>query len=92
MGGVTVGLGSVIGAGSVVVKDVCPFVVVVGNPCNPVRRIFSDQVLRSHLVEIGYADNFATEVMKRRSVCLNGIAVPVLDKTEIYPEVIYEKL
>jgi len=37
--GVTVGRGSVIGAGSVVTRDISPGVVAVGNPCRPIRPI-----------------------------------------------------
>jgi maltose O-acetyltransferase len=37
--GVTIGHASVIGAGSVVTKDIPPRVVAVGNPCRPIREI-----------------------------------------------------
>ena len=37
--GVTVGEGSVIGAGSVVTKDIPPGCLAVGNPCRPVRQL-----------------------------------------------------
>jgi maltose O-acetyltransferase len=37
--GVTIGQGTVIGAGSVVTKDIPPGVVAVGNPCRVVREI-----------------------------------------------------
>lgn len=39
MPGVTVGDGSVIGAGSVVTKDIPAGVVAVGNPCKVLRKI-----------------------------------------------------
>ena len=38
-GGVTIGEGSVIGAGSVATKDIPPMVVAVGNPCRVIRKI-----------------------------------------------------
>ena len=38
-GGVTIGKGSVIGAGSVVNKDIPPGVIAVGNPCKVLRQI-----------------------------------------------------
>lgn len=38
-GGVTIGQGSVIGAGSVVNKDIPPMVVAAGTPCRVVREI-----------------------------------------------------
>lgn len=37
--GVRIGDGAVIGAGSVVVRDIPNYVVAVGNPCRPIRRI-----------------------------------------------------
>lgn len=36
--GVTIGRKSIIGAGSVVVSDIPPFCVAVGNPCRPIKR------------------------------------------------------
>lgn len=38
-GGVTIGEGSVIGAGSVVTKDIPPMVVAAGNPCRVIRKV-----------------------------------------------------
>lgn len=38
-GGVTIGQGSVIGAGSVVTKDIPPMVVAAGNPCKVIRKV-----------------------------------------------------
>ncbi len=38
-GGVTIGKGSIIGAGSVVTKDIPEGVIAVGNPCKVIRRI-----------------------------------------------------
>ena len=37
--GATIGEGAVIGAGSVVAKDVAPYTIVVGNPAKEVRKI-----------------------------------------------------
>ena len=37
--GVTIGEGAVVGAGSVVTKDIPPFVVAVGNPCRVLRPL-----------------------------------------------------
>lgn len=41
--GVKIGSGSVIGAGSVVVKDIPENVVAVGNPCTPIRKIATNE-------------------------------------------------
>lgn len=43
--GVTIGDGAVIGAGSVVTKDVEPYTVVAGNPAKPIRKRFDDAVI-----------------------------------------------
>lgn len=46
LGGVTIGEGAVIGAGSVVTRDIPAGVIAVGNPCHPLREITdADRVL-----------------------------------------------
>ena len=47
--GVRVGEGSVVGAGSVVTKDVPAYTVAAGNPCRPLRARFSPEELAEHL-------------------------------------------
>jgi len=47
MPGVTIGDGAVIGGGSVVVKDIPPNAVAVGNPCKTVRFITEDDRKKS---------------------------------------------
>ena len=44
-GGVTIGEGSIIGAGSVVTKDIPPGVIAVGNPCKVMRKITEEDKL-----------------------------------------------
>lgn len=39
MAGVTIGEGAVIGAGSIVTKDIPPRVIAAGNPCRIIREI-----------------------------------------------------
>jgi hypothetical protein len=50
LAGVKIGTGAVIGAGSVVTKDVPPYAVAVGNPCR-VRRFRFDQGLCRRLLD-----------------------------------------
>jgi len=42
--GVSIGVGAVIGAGSVVTKDVPPYTIAAGNPCRPIRLRFSEEM------------------------------------------------
>lgn len=81
LGGVTIGIGAVVGAGSVVVRSIPPFTVAVGNPCRPVRRIFSDDMLASHMREIGYGETLITATVSRRIAELGDLVPPVVDKT-----------
>ena len=46
LGGVRIGNGAVLGAGSVVAKDVPPYAVVVGNPARIVKYRFSEEIIR----------------------------------------------
>ena len=49
-GGVTIGEGCVIGAGSVVTRDIPPHSLAVGNPCRVIRQITeNDSIYRKNL-------------------------------------------
>ncbi|MBQ8576430.1 MAG: sugar O-acetyltransferase [Clostridia bacterium] len=48
IGGVTIGEGCVIGAGSVVTKDIPPNSLAVGNPCRVLRKITEEDRLENH--------------------------------------------
>ena len=50
--GVTIGEGSIIGAASVVTKDVPPYVVAYGNPCKPRNVRFTVAQLETHLATV----------------------------------------
>lgn len=45
-GGVTIGEGSIIGAGSVVNKDIPEGVIAVGNPCRVLRKITDKDLVK----------------------------------------------
>lgn len=48
--GVTIGEGSVIAAGSVVTKDVEPYMICGGIPCKKIRRRFNEEELKQHRI------------------------------------------
>ena len=88
----TVGMGSVIGAGSVVTQDIPPYVVAVGNYCRPIKRIFTDEVLLKHLRKLGVDEKRACEVVSHRADHLKKMGmelIPVVDQTGQY-QIIYE--
>lgn len=65
--GVTIGKGAVIGAGSLVVNDIPPYTVAVGNPCKVVRKIFDDYDLNKHLAILGYDKLEIDKTIEERS-------------------------
>ena len=48
-GGVNIGNGAVVGAGSVVTKDVEPYMIVAGIPAKPIRKRSSDDTIKHYL-------------------------------------------
>lgn len=46
LSGVTIGRGAIIGAGSIVTKDVAPYSIVAGNPAKEIRKRFSDDTIK----------------------------------------------
>lgn len=87
--GVNVGTGTVVGAGSVVCNSLPPYTVCVGNPCRPIKRIFSDEVLSEHLISLGYAEESARETLNKRKTLLlksGNQDLPVIDNTDDYWE------
>lgn len=60
--GVTIGDGAVVGAGSIVTKDVPPYAIVVGNPARILKYRFDDKIIEE-LLKIKWWD-FSDEVIK----------------------------
>ena len=54
MAGVTIGKGSVIGAGSIVTKDIPPYSVAVGVPAKVIKYRFSEEMI-SELLKVDYS-------------------------------------
>ncbi len=47
--GVKIGEGSIVGAGSVVTKEIPPYCIAIGSPCKIIKLRFSDDDLKKHL-------------------------------------------
>ena len=90
LGKVTVGIGAVVGAGSVVVADVAPFTISVGNPCRPVRLIFTDEDLKEHLQDLGYSSNYADQVVSRRRASVEHLCLRIVDQTGSFDRYYYK--
>ncbi|HEX2984845.1 MAG TPA: DapH/DapD/GlmU-related protein [Ignavibacteriales bacterium] len=87
--GVNIGMGGIIGAGSVLRKSIPPYVVAVGSPCVPVRKVFSDENLYEHLTLLKYPAETAASIVERRRAALEKLGLlnlPVIDQTDIYWE------
>lgn len=64
MPGIHIGTGAVVGASAVVTKDIEPYTIVAGVPAKPIRKRFSDEVIKQ-LLAIAWWD-WSREVMEER--------------------------
>lgn len=81
LAGVTIGDGAVIGARSVVTKDVAPYTIVAGAPARPVRKRFSEETIRK-LLKIRWWD----WPQERISRCLEAIQTGQIDRLTASPQ------
>lgn len=64
--------GAVIGAGSVITKKLPPYCVSAGNPCKPLRKIFSDEELFQHMKLLKYSDIEIKNTIEERNTFFYG--------------------
>jgi acetyltransferase-like isoleucine patch superfamily enzyme len=74
MKGVRVGEGSIIGAKSLVMRDVPPYMIAVGSPCRPIKARFSNDQLQEHLRIRGASDERIAAVMAARQPALEALS------------------
>lgn len=73
MSGVKVGDGAVIGAYSIVTKDIPPYTIVAGNPAKQIRKRFNDDVINK-LLELKWWDKTESEINEISDIlCSNDI-------------------
>ncbi|EMI55029.1 Chloramphenicol O-acetyltransferase [Rhodopirellula sallentina SM41] len=78
MPGVTIGDGAIVGARSIVAKDVAPYSIVTGNPAKPARQRFDDEVIAS-LLQIRWWD-WPTELIESNLEAITGANISALQK------------
>ncbi|ODA42417.1 DapH/DapD/GlmU-related protein [Desulfosporosinus sp. BG] len=79
MPGVKIGNGAVVGSGAIVTKDVDPYTIVVGVPSKPIKKRFSEDIVRK-LEEIKWW-NWSYEIIKER---LNDFYLSINEFTDKY--------
>ncbi len=85
--GITIGDGAVVGAGAVVVKDVPPFSIVVGNPAKEIKLRFSNHVC-AQLTELAWWDWSEDKI--HRNSALFGIDLNEVDDTFVFEGLVVE--
>jgi acetyltransferase-like isoleucine patch superfamily enzyme len=73
MSGIKIGDGAIIGAYSIVTKDVPPYTIVAGNPAKQIRKRFSDEIINK-LLELKWWDMDETRINEISDIlCSNDI-------------------
>ena len=73
MSGVKIGDGAVVGAYSIVTKDVPPYTIVAGNPAKQIRKRFDDMVINK-LLELKWWDKTESEINEISDIlCSNDL-------------------
>ncbi|MDZ7859580.1 MAG: acyltransferase [Candidatus Krumholzibacteriota bacterium] len=65
--GVRIEEGAVLGAGSLVTKNIPPYTIAVGSPAGPVRKRFSDEELKRHLRLLKYDKDRIGQLIEARN-------------------------
>lgn len=67
--GVAIGHGAIIGAGSLVTKNIAPYTISYGNPCRSIKDVFeNDSELRDHLTMLNYSTKVIEEIFEKRKI------------------------
>ncbi len=79
--GVHIGDGCIIGANSVVARDIPPFSVAVGNPCEVKRKRFDDELIK-YLLELKWWDKSPDWIFKNMDALCSGDLSLIRNVTE----------
>ena len=71
MPGVHIGDGAIIGANSIVAKDIPPYCIAVGNPCHVIRKRFDDDLI-AYLLEIKWWDWEPDKIFRNMDALCSG--------------------